>query len=128
MTFRFTYESPWLDLGEDLANRIKILKRFGSIMSMVAETSIVFKWAVDFSSEYQTLTRTVSAQSPSEWGADSAQWNVSEWGGGLALRIIKLPARRNGRGQYFKLAVDAVVSGQFSIQQLELLTKIGRLA
>ena len=128
VTFRFTYESPWLDLGEDLANRIKILKRFGSIMSMVAETSIVFKWAVDFSSEYQTLTRTVSAQSPSEWGADSAQWNVSEWGGGLALRIIKLPARRNGRGQYFKLAVDAVVSGQFSIQQLELLTKIGRLA
>ncbi len=123
-TFRFIYQSPWLDLGEDFANRLKILKRLGSILFVRNETTIVFKWNVDFDDGFKSISRTVSGDASAEWG--SAEWGAAEWSGGLALRILKVPAR--GRGQYYRIGIEADVNGEFAVQQAELFTKLGRLA
>lgn len=122
--FRFIYQSPWLDLGEDFANRLKILKRLGAILFVRNETAVIFKWNVDFDDGFEFLTRTVSGDAAAEWG--SGEWGAAEWSGGLALRILKVPAR--GRGQYYRIGVEADVNGEFALQQAELFTKIGRLA
>lgn len=123
-SFRFIFQSPWLDLGEEFADRLKILKRIGSILFVKNNTSIVFKWSVDFNDSFKSLTRTVDADADAEWGV--GEWAIAEWSGGLTLRIIKIPARDTG--QYFRLAIEADVNGEFALQQLELFTKIGRLA
>lgn len=123
-TFRFIYESPWLDLGEDVANRLKMLKRIGSILFVKNNTSIVFKWNVDFDDGFKSITRSVDADATAEYGI--GEWGSAEWSGGLTLRILKVPAR--DKGQYFRVSVEADVNGEFAIQQLELFTKIGRIA
>lgn len=123
--FRFVYQSPWLDLGEQFADRLKMLKRIGSILFVSSSTDIVYKWDVDFDGT-RTRSRSVNVESDAtaEWG--TAEWGLSEYSGGLSLRIIKIPARQ--RGQYFRLGLEAEITGEFAIQQLELFTKIGRLA
>lgn len=122
-TFRFVYKSPWLDLGEQVANYLKILKRLGAILFVTASTTIVFKWAVDFKEDFRSTFETVEGDASSEWG--EAEFNDDEFGGGLALRIIKKPARH--KGQYYRLGIEADVQGEFALQQSELFAKIGRL-
>ena len=123
-SFRFIYQSPWLDLGEGLANRLKILKRIGAILFVKDEASILFKWGVDFAQDFDSLTASVTGDGGDEWGV--GEWGIAEWSGGLSLRIIRLPARDTG--QYFRLAVEGDITGTFALQQLELFAKIGRLA
>lgn len=123
-TYRFVYQSPWLNLGEDYANRLKILKRLGAILFVRNQTNIVFKWYIDFSDDFDSLTQSTSGAVVSEYGI--AEYGIAEFNGGFALRIVKLPAK--GTGQYFKLGIEADVNGQFAIQQSEIFAKIGRLA
>jgi hypothetical protein len=123
-TFRFTYKSPWLDLGEEVADRLKILKRLGAILFVRNATTVIFKWSVDFDDSFDTTQRTIAGDAGAEWG--SAEWGLAEFSGGLALRILKIPAR--GRAQYYRIGIEADVNGEFSLQQAELFTKIGRLA
>lgn len=124
-TIRYVYQSPWLDLGEQVANQIKILKRIGAIVFTSANTQIVFKWWVDFQDEAKSATKTISdVGGAAEWG--DAEWGEDEWGGGLALALIKFAAR--ARGQYFRIGLEADVDGSFAVQQSELQTKVGRLA
>lgn len=122
--FRLIYESPWLDLGEEVAERLKILKRIGAIVFVRSETDLIFKWAFDFDPTKKSRTETVEGSTASEWG--EAEWGEAEWAGGLALRILKMPAR--GTGQYISVALEAEVSAELSLQQMKLFTKIGRLA
>jgi hypothetical protein len=123
--FRFSYKSPWLDLGEEIANRLKILKRIGAILFVRNATTVDFKWSVDFDPTFDILQRTIdSTGTSSEFNL--AEFNIAEFGGGLALKILKVPAR--GRGQYFRIGIEANVNGEFALQQSELFTKIGRLA
>lgn len=123
-SFRFIYQSPWLDLGEGLANRLKILKRIGAILFVQDEANVLFKWGVDFSQDFDSLSSTLVGDGGSEWGV--AEWNIGEFSGGLSLRIIRLPARDTG--QYFRIGVEGDITGTFALQQLELFAKIGRLA
>jgi hypothetical protein len=121
--FRFKYQSPWLDLGEQLSHRIKLLKRLAAVLFVRNTTQVLFKWGVDFSDDVKTYTSSVTGSTQSEWG--SGEWGLAEWAGGLALRFLRVPAR--GRGQYYRIAIEADTTGQFAVQQAELFTKIGRL-
>ena len=120
----FKYASPWLDLGEDVANRLKMLKRLGSILFVRNNAAIKFAWAVDFQQQRNYASTEIVDPSVAEWNL--AEWGLAEWSGGLFLNIIKVPAR--GRGQYYKIFLESGVTGQFALQQMELLTKMGRLA
>jgi hypothetical protein len=121
---RFEYASPWLDLGEELGNRLKMLKRIGSIMFVRNNAGIEYKWATDFRENDQVITKVVVDPAAYEWNI--AEWGLGEWSGGLFLQIIKVPAR--GVGQYYRIKIETHVTGQFALQQLELFTKIGRIA
>jgi hypothetical protein len=123
-TFRFVYQSPWLDLGEQVANYLKILKRLGAIIFVTSATTIIFKWSVDFRTDFRSSIETVEGDASAEWG--EAEFGEDEFGGGLALRIIKKPARH--KGQYYRLGIEAEVEGEFALQQSEMFAKIGRLA
>lgn len=124
-SYRFIYTSPWLELGEQFADRLKMLKRVGAILNVENSADLVFKWSTDFDiNNLRTKTVAVEGDANSEWG--TAEWGLSEWSGGLSLRIIKIPSR--GKGQYFRLGLEAEITGTLAIQQLELFTKIGRLA
>lgn len=120
----FAYASPWLDLGENIANREKMLKRLGSILFVRNNAGIQFQWGVDFQESVSTAIAEVVDPNVAEWNL--AEWNLAEWSGGLFLNIVKVPAR--ARGQYYKVYIKSDVVGQFALQQLELFTKIGRLA
>lgn len=127
-SFRFIYKSPWLDLGEEVANRLKILKRLGAIVVLSRDVGLVFKWQVDFRPETQSAVVEVEGTSGNlaEWG--EAEYGIAEFGGGGSiLRILKIPAR-NATGQYYRLGLEAEVTGSLSLQQAELFAKIGRLA
>ena len=123
-SFRFCYQSPWLDLGEGLANRLKILKRIGAIVFARDATTLVFKWGVDFSGVFESLDVSLQGDGGSEWGI--AEWGIGEWSGGLSLRILRTPARDTG--QYFRIGLEGDITGNLALQQLELFAKIGRLA
>lgn len=123
-SFRFIYQSPWLDLGEQLANRLKILKRLGGILFIKDAATILFKWGVDFEQDFESLSETITGDGGSEFGI--GEFGIAEFSGGLSLRIINLPARDTG--QYFRVAVEGDITGTFALQQLELFAKIGRIA
>jgi hypothetical protein len=123
-TFQFEYQSSWLDLGEQFANRLKIMKRLGSIVLVSQSTTVVYKWDFDFRGEFITKSVTFEGGEAGEWG--EAEYSEDEYSGGLALRIFKFPA--HGRGQYVKVGIVVSVSSLFSIQQLELFAKLGVIA
>lgn len=120
----FKWHSAWLDFGEEFADLVKILKRLGFILVTNTDSSIVFKWFTDFSTNAKSVSHTLDYEAPSEWGV--AEWGIGEWGAGLQLTIVKKPA--SGTGQYFRIAVEGNIDGAFAVQQAELFAKLGRLA
>lgn len=119
------YESGWLDLGEELGNRLKILKRLGAIILTQLSGEITYKWAVDFNTTFNTNVKDLAeGGAGAEW--NSGEWNSSEWAGSLAINIFKIPAR--DKGQYYKIGLLTSTDQSFAIQQLELFVKVGRLA
>jgi hypothetical protein len=122
--YRFIFQSPWMNLGEELANRLKMLKRMSAILFIRQATSVVFKWAVDFQDSGRSITRSAADLAGDEWNV--GEWSVAEWSGADALRIMSVPAR--DKGQYYRIGIEANVTGEFAVQQVELTTKIGRLA
>lgn len=124
-TYTYSWLSPWMNLGENLGQRIKMLKRLSMILFVTGGLSVTFNWAADFGAETGTaiLTTPVGGIN-SQWGL--GQWGVSQWGGNLALVNLKYPAR--SKGQYFQIGCSAAVQGSFSVQQASLHAKIGRVA
>jgi hypothetical protein len=124
-TIDVVYDSPWLELGEEFGNRLKILKKIGATIFTSLDGSVVYRWAKDFNTNYSTYTDTLSAPGgASEWG--TSLWGTDEWSGALGIVIRRVPARDTG--QYFKIGLTASLDTPFTIQQIELLAKLGRLA
>ena len=129
-SYGFTYESGWLNLGEDFAEYLKILKRAGVLISVPAQVSIRFKWAWDFEDRFTKRVKVfqpdgVSEYNEVEWDAGSNPGNSGEWSGGLSLKNLRVPA--SGTGQYIKVGVETDISGAaLAIQQIDLTGKIGR--
>jgi hypothetical protein len=124
MAFTFRWTSPWLDLGEEFAGYFKILKRYGAVLFARASTTLSFKYYIDFSENARVVQRTITGDAGAEWGI--MEWGLFEWGGGLSLRQFKIPI--DGQGQYFRLGIEASVTGVFAIQQVGLSSKLGRTA
>lgn len=121
----FLYESGWLEFGEDFANRLKILKRMGAYIETAWGGSLIFKWATDFAGSFSTRAVVLDTQvGESEWG--TGRWGIATWGGTQTLQFLRIAARTTG--QYFKIGLTASVDKAFTIQQLELFSKVGRIA
>lgn len=123
--YQFNYLSGWLNLGEQVAQRVKMLKRFESIIYSGGANAVTFTWNTDFGNNTNTATLTIlPTGSISQYGL--GQYGISQYGGGSSLSILKYDAR--ARGQYYQIGVNATVSSLFSLQQIQLAVKIGRIA
>ena len=118
------YESAWLDLGEGIANRLKILKRIGAILFVTSAETVNFKWDWDFKDSFSVKSKEFFSSGAAEWNL--GEWGLAEWAGGNSLRILKFPAY--GTGQYIKVGFTASVSTTLAIQQMEIFSKLGRIA
>lgn len=118
------YESGWLDLTQE--GFLLILKRMAGLFQGDLQTSIVMKWAFDFSTIFTKRTVTLtSTGAASEWGV--GEWNVGQWAGGVSLKNKKVAGK--GTGEFIKVGVEATISGgQFAIQTIDLFAKVGRVA
>jgi hypothetical protein len=124
-SIQLDYESGWLDFGEEVGNQLKILKKLGAIIFTSSNDDITMKWATDFETVFGSIVKTFTATTTgAEWG--TALWGTSEWGPGGGQKLFKVPAR--GTGQYFKVGFSALTAATMSVQQIELIAKIGRTA
>jgi hypothetical protein len=124
-TYQFSYLSGWLNLGEQVAQKLKMLKRFESILFSGGSNTVTYNWNTDFGNNVNTATLNIAATGvPSLYGL--GQYGLSQYGGGSSLTLLKYDAR--ARGQYYQIGINAIVSNLFSIQQIQLAVKIGRTA
>jgi hypothetical protein len=123
-SFQFDYESPYTAIDEQVASRLKILKRLGGLIYVLSATNVTFRWDFDFQGAVRTKTVAFASSDGAEWG--EGEWGEAEWSGALALRIRKFPA--NGQGQYIMVGLRATVVSQIAIQQLEIFSNIGAYA
>jgi hypothetical protein len=123
--YTFLYRSGWTDLGAPGA--LKILKRIGGVFFADTTTAVGFKWAWNFETDFNTRTKTFTgAASSANW--DEALWDVALWGQGSSA-LKEGTVIPSGTGKYIKWGIDVSIDGQeFSVQQLELFAKIGRLS
>lgn len=122
-SYTFSYRSGWSDIGAPGIK--KIIKRISGVFFSNAETTVAYKWAFDFEQDYQTRTQVFSgAGGGGLW--DIGVWDTAVWGGGTQLREGKVIP--GGTGKYIKFGVDVTINGNdFSLQQLELYAKLGRM-
>lgn len=122
-TFTSTFESGWLDLGQEVQTREKILKRLSAIFSSNASGQLTYKWAYDFNSAFSTAQITIpNIFSTSQWGV--SQWGLDNWGGGTQLMELFVPG--SSKGQYIKVGIDSTAAN-FALNQMKLYAKIGRI-
>jgi hypothetical protein len=123
-SYDFIYESGWMDLTKE--GYLLIPKRYSGTFFTDASVSVNYMWAFDFSSSFVSRAKTFSSGGGlAEFG--EAEFGEEEFGGGIVLRTGNVPGA--GTGEYIKLGISTTISGQeFSIQQLDLFAKVGRLA
>ena len=142
-TYSVDYESGWLDMGQELNNYIKIVKRMTSFVFITESVVATHKIAYDFGLSQQNLQKTAT-------GGGSAQWGLAEWGSngvydytdatlvagtdvaewsGASTTLNTMDAPIGGNGQYIQVGIRLdTASGEFSLQQINLFAKVGRLA
>lgn len=127
--FGFAYQSGHMNFqqqaGDQISSRVKMLKRIEATVASAGGTNINLTWITDFGRATASASVALSsAGANAEYGL--AEYGLAEFGGGSALVQVKYPAR--GRGQYYQINISTSVSGAFALQQMQLATKIGRVA
>lgn len=128
-TYNFSYQSPWMNFaqqeGEQISVRLKMLKRYQAILFTGGNSTVNFTWNTDFGATASNTSFVFGATGVnSQYGV--GQYGISQYGGGSVLAILKYDAR--ARGQYYQIGITTNVSSAFSIQQIQLATKLGRVA
>jgi hypothetical protein len=121
------WNSPWLDYGEELNNRLKMLKRISLIVETQWGGNIVARWGVDFqpfSANRSTNLTTEDLSNGAEWGV--GEWGLAEWGGSIALQDVEKPGRHTG--QYYKFSLAATSDKALTLQKFKQFYKLGRVA
>jgi len=121
--YTFQYESGWADLAQSYT---VIPKRMVGVVYSSGTIALTFKWAFDFQLSWDQSVKTFTGVvAGSEWA--SGEWGTGEFGGDYALRSGTVAAK--GSGKYVKVGLSTVInSSSVAIQQLDLYSKIGRLA
>jgi len=121
--FTFVFETGWLDMG--IGEFIKIPKRLRATIYASQSQTLLFKWAYNFANSFKTQSVNLVAQSTAaEWGI--GEWGLGEFGGGLNL--MEKSAQSTGSGRVIKLGLQlSSNNNQFSVQDLDLYAKIGRM-
>jgi hypothetical protein len=125
-TYTFQYASPWMNLGQNVAQRLKMLKRLTVLLFTAGSEQFTLTWSVDFGSQTGSVTQTVPQISAlSQYGV--SQYGIDQYGAaGQGIYLFKYAAHI--RGQYYQLGFQVPVSGVMALQQAQFTAKIGRIA
>jgi hypothetical protein len=126
--YSFAYTSGHLNFAQEVgaaSTHLKMLKRFEAFLYTAGGMTVNLTWVTDFGvKSYSATVDIASSGAAAQYGV--GQFGVSQFGGGGALTLVKYPAR--GRGQYYQIGLSASVFGALALQQIQLATKIGRVA
>jgi len=116
--------SPWLLLPDELAARIKLLKRLQLIISAPVSQAVTIGFNADFQTGNSTIITVSVAGLQSQYGI--AQYGLGQYGN--APSIVSAIANLRGRGQYYQFFGIAAAGGLFALDAVQADLKIGRIA
>lgn len=126
--YTYNWQSPWLELGQQLDSLLKMLKRIEATVYTVGGQTVSFGWNTDFGAATGSMQYAIAAtganQYPAQFGL--GEFGISQFGGSAAGVLIKIDPR--GRGQYYQLSLSSPVTGPFAIAQIQPAFKMGRVA
>ncbi len=123
VAYDFEFDTGWLDFGEELNHRLKMLKEIGTSVS-IGDGTLVWRWEFDFLGTKLTRAVTYTGGITSEF--NKAEFNIGQFAGGAVLQRKRIPAF--GEGQFLKLGVTSSVNGfDVIVQQMTVAPKIGRM-
>jgi hypothetical protein len=127
-TYSFVWQSPVMNFAAQVGSastHLKMLKRYEAYVLTAGGININLSWITDFGAKTGSASVGVTSfGGPAQYGV--GQFGVSQFGGGSNLALVKYPAR--ARGQYYQIGISAQVNGAFALAQVQLATKIGRVA
>ena len=125
-SYDFSYESGWIDLGQELNSYLKFIKKATCFVFVAGNTTVNVSMKYDFKTTGHTVPISVaSATGGAEFSV--GEWSLGEFGGGITLRTISAPGAL--QGQYLKVGINLdIASAQFALQQINLFAKVGRIA
>jgi hypothetical protein len=115
-----------MTLGQEVAQRLKLLKRLVATLYTSGSVSFTLTWSVDFGSNSGSITQTVPVLgTTTQYGV--SQYGVDQYGAsGQGTYLFKYASHI--RGQYYQLGLSSTVSGPLAMQQAQFTAKIGRIA
>lgn len=117
----FAYYTSHLDAGN--ASILKILKKATLLMIGASNTTIIMKWATDYSTDYISGQVALPVSGVAEFNV--AQFNIDSFGQGITINNVR--QQFSGTGRVFQVGIEANVSNDsLSIQQLDTYVKTGR--
>jgi hypothetical protein len=125
-TCLYIWRSGWQDFNQwQVGDRYKLMKRLGGQFVANPAQTITFKWWTDFvlDSSFSSVQLTAGGSTAAEFNI--AQFNIDQFGGGIAQFQLTYDAR--GAAQYYKFGFEANVNTTFAVQQAQLFAKTGRL-
>jgi len=140
--YTWSYESGWLDFGEQGNSYLKFIKRMTSVVFVSSTTTLNYTLDYDFKGEPFNIQQPVVARPSAEFNvaefSDSGSGvgyiipgatvlQETEYGGGVTLKELSIPGK--GSGQFVKVGVNlGTASADFALQQINLYAKIGRIS
>jgi len=122
--YNFDYEGVWNDLGDEVGNLIKLPKQVSVLAAGTAGGSVVFKWALDYSSTFKNRLLDFSSNQPARFG--TAQFSISTFGSSGDFERVR--SNLAGTGQVIKIGILASISeSSFAVQRIDVLSKLGKL-
>jgi len=123
----FTYLSPWMNMGQQVGSRYKLIKRIELVLFTSGSQQFALQWSADFGNQQNQTSQQIP------FIPVTAQWGISDYGIGTygtllggGIYLFKYPAHM--KGQYVQIGVTTPVTGIFALQQAQFAAKIGRIA
>lgn len=122
-TYLMRYDGPWNEVHEEIKNRLKITKYISTVVVGANDQTITLKWAVDYSTSFNSVNITLPTQTIAEWGI--SEWAIGEYGVGATLFSKRKPTSKVGR--VIKFGFQTTINArEVSLQELSIMIKVGK--
>ena len=125
-TYEVHYHGPWLDGGQEMANRIKIPKKLRFLATGGDGQTVEVRLFSDYNDVVPVFIRTdlvLGTANSTAWGVFT--WGNSEWGFSLDLQDESVPT--SGSGTVVMFGIKVPINGQsFGLDRIVFNSKIGR--
>ena len=123
------YEGAWGDFAtesREIGANEKMLKRVKLYLYGGLGATITFKWATDYSTDFNVAQLVVSGESGTAiWDTDN--WDTGIWGAGATFKELASNITKSGR--VVKFGITGSIAGvPIALNRIDLFAKIGKLS